>query len=332
MNNDRYSGTILSGTYTPIVFSSSICLSGASQRFPVKAATDFEVFSAASVLSEVYGYVLALPSILETIFKTKELERIKAEYSRFIQQLDKDFDNYCDEHEGYLNDAMNSTDGINRRKAVMKDYLLQELSEQLKRSGLNGKFEEPKIERLDPRDWPINEGYNLNKEKKYNISQQSLAYQDVFVFAMSPIGFFILKPITNRIRIKKMRDAIEELKPVAELNEKQMKADLLMLEQFSIALDNIDKIYQSVLDKIKPIMKDILKALEDKYQGNVNQMPPQQADALYKIKTLLKDLCETTIISRTKDTQSVCDEVCNYSDSLSEKYNDIRETIYHSFC
>ena len=331
MNNDRYSGTILSGTYTPIVFSSSICLSGSAQSFsPARVSEDKDIFLAAEVISVVWEAV-ALPRFFEAIFKTKELDRIAKEYSRFIEQLDKDFDNYCKKHEKYLDDALNSTDGINRRKAVMKDYLLQELSEQLKRSGLNGKFEEPKIERLDPRDWPINEGYNLNKEKKCNILQVSLGYQDVFVLAISPDPF-LLQPITNRIRIKKIRNAIEELTPIAKLNEEQMKADLFKLKQFSFALDNIHKIYQSVLDKIKPIMKDILRTLEDKYHGNVNQMPPQQADALYKIKTLLKDLCETTIIPRTKDTQSICDEVCNYSDSLSEKYNDIRETIYHNFC
>lgn len=328
MNNDRYSGTILSGTYTPIVFSSSICLSGSSQSFsPARVTEDKDIFLAAEVINVVWEAV-ALHRFFEAIFKTKELERIAKEYSRFIEQLDKDFDNYCKKHEKYLDDALNSTDGINRRKAVMKDYLLQELSEQLKRSGLNGKFEEPKIERLDPRDWPINEGFNLNKEKKFNFTQLAATYVPLFVVA----GNIVLQPISNRIKIKKMRNAMEELTPIAKLNEEQMKADLFKLKQFSFALDNIHKIYKSILDDIKPIMKDILRALEDKYQGNVNQMPPQQADALYKIKTLLKDLCETTIIPRTKDTQSICDEVCNYSDSLSEKYNDIRETIYHNFC
>ena len=103
-----------------------------------------------------------------------------------------------------------------------------------------------------------------------------------------------------------------------------MDADLKRIGWFSVALDNIDKIYESILNEFKPIMKSILRILEDKYQGNINLMPPQQADALYKIKTLLKDLCETRIVPKSKDTKSIADEVCNYSNCISGSYEKIR--------
>ena len=73
MNNDRYSGTILSGTYTPIVFSSSICLSGSKQSFsPARVTEDKDIFLAAEVISVIWEAV-ALPRFFEAIFKTKEL-------------------------------------------------------------------------------------------------------------------------------------------------------------------------------------------------------------------------------------------------------------------
>ena len=79
-------------------------------------------------------------------------------------------------------------------------------------------------------------------------------------------------------------------------------------------------------------MKTILKDLEDKYQGDVRRLPKDQADALYTIKTLLKDLAEITIVPRSDDTQDIYADVCQYSNTLSERYNTIRETIYNNFC
>ena len=207
---------------------------------------------------------------------------------------------------------------------MMKDYLLQELCDQLKRSGLNGSFEEPKIERLDPRAWPINEAYHLNVTSNKKFIDASGAYLPLFVEGLGPI--------TNRIRIRKIRNALKQLQPVAELNLEQMLSDLLKLDLFSAALTNIDTIYKEVLDKLRPIMKTILKDLEDKYQGDVRRLPKNQADALYTIKSLFKDLAEITIVPHSDDTQDIYTDVCQYSNTLSERYNRIREAIYNNFC
>ena len=155
----------------------------------------------------------------------------------------------------------------------------------------------------------------------------SVAYLPLF-----GVGGFLLVPITNRIRIRKIRNALKQLQPVAELNLEQMLSDLYKLDLFSAALTNIDTIYKEVLDKLRPIMKTILKDLEDKYQGDVRRLPKDQADALYTIKTLLKDLAEITIVPRSDDTQDIYADVCQYSNTLSERYNTIRETIYNNFC
>ena len=248
-------------------------------------------------------------------------------YQAFVNQTEKDFVFYKDEHEAYLQKSMDAVDGINRRKVVMKDYLLQELSDQLKRSGLNGSFEEPKIERLDPRAWPINEAYHLNVTSNKKFIDASVAYLPLF-----GVGGFLLVPITNRIRIRKIRNALKQLQPVAELNLEQMLSDLWKLDLFSAALTNIDTLYKEVLDKLRPIMKTILKDLEDKYQGDVRRLPKNQADALYTIKSLFKDLAEITIVPHSDDTQDIYTDVCQYSNTLSERYNRIREAIYNNFC
>ena len=363
-NNNPYSGTILENTYTPVVFSSATDNPAAQIEAGSKKAATSAAISAA-VTAAAVTLPLSLPAVLvssivtgtalyfkpqksndivrslqaadilvetaalttfdlwEAIVKKKALKEMSEKYQAFVNQTEKDFVFYKDEHEAYLQKSMDAVDGINRRKVVMKDYLLQELSDQLKRSGLNGSFEEPKIERLDPRAWPINEAYHLNVTSNKKFIDASGAYLPLFVEGLGPI--------TNRIRIRKIRNALKQLQPVAELNLEQMLSDLLKLDLFSAALTNIDTIYKEVLDKLRPIMKTILKDLEDKYQGDVRRLPKNQADALYTIKSLFKDLAEITIVPRSDDNQYIYTDVCQYSNTLSERYNLIRETIYNSF-
>ena len=365
-NNNPYSGTILENTYTPVVFSSATDNPAAQIEAGSKKAATSAAISAA-VTAAAVTLPLSLPAVLvtsiatgsalyfksqkskdivrslqaadtlvetadwlnafdlwEAIVKKKALKEMSEKYQAFVNQTEKDFVFYKDDHEASLQKSIAAVEGINRSKVVMKDYLLQELSDQLKRSGLNGSFEEPKIERLDLRAWPINEAYHLNVTSNKKFIDASGAYLPLFVEGLGPI--------TNRIRIRKIRNALKQLQPVAELNLEQMLSDLLKLDLFSAALTNIDTIYKEVLDKLRPIMKTILKDLEDKYQGDVRRLPKDQADALYTIKTLLKDLAEITIVPRSDDTQDIYADVCQYSNTLSERYNTIRETIYNNFC
>ena len=365
-NNNPYSGTILENTYTPVVFSSATDNPAAQiEAGSKKAATSAAI--TAAVTAAAVALPLSLPAVLvtsiatgsalyfksqkskdivrslqaadtlvetadwlnafdlwEAIVKKKALKEMSEKYQAFVNQTEKDFVFYKDDHEASLQKSIAAVEGINRSKVVMKDYLLQELCNQLKRSGLNGSFEEPKIERLDLRAWPINEAYHLNVTSNKKFIDASGAYLPLFVEGLGPI--------TNRIRIRKIRNALKQLQPVAELNLEQMLSDLLKLDLFSAALTNIDTIYKEVLDKLRPIMKTILKDLEDKYQGDVRRLPKNQADALYTIKSLFKDLAEITIVPHSDDTQDIYTDVCQYSNTLSERYNRIREAIYNNFC
>lgn len=366
--NDKqsYSGTILENTYNPIVFgqlpetpalqvktvakktstltaiSSAVATAdavtlplslsdslvsdiaaGLAVAFIPQKSKEFEgSFQAAEILDEIAA-ILTTFDLWDAIVKKQELKKVSKKYLAFVVQAENDFKSYKVNHEAYLQTSMDAVEQINRSKSVMKDYLLLELYEQLKRSGLNGNFDEPTIDRIDPRTWPINEAYQL----KVKNNELFIYYKLQFV-----VGGFLFVPITNRIKIRKIRNALEQLQPVAKLNSEQMRSDLLRLESFSAALKNIDKIYKNVLDELRPIMKTILRDLEDKYQGDVRCMPKDQAAALRTIKSLFKGLAEKTIVPRSDNNKDIYTDVCQYSDTLSEDYNKIRETIYKNFC
>lgn len=129
------------------------------------------------------------------------------------------------------------------------------------------------------------------------------------------------------MKIRELNNSIEELTPVSAYNKTKMKSEIRQLSLFSEALSNIACIFREIYERIRPIMKELLKKLEYRYSGNVDKMPKSQADALYTFKELFKDLAERKIIPLTTDTQEIHINVCEYSDELSKNYNAIRETI-----
>ena len=278
-------------------------------------------FQATITLEEIYS----VWGILEKIMGVKDLEKMKKKYELFGKQARKDFKRYREQHESYLKDMDDAVTHINMRKGIMKGYLLQELYDQLRRSGLNVTIEEPTLERLDLRKFPINEGYNLSLDKNKDFKDN---YRNLLLIL--PKGFWLFAA-ANWYLVRKIRNKLEQLQIVAKLNYEQMHSDLIKLKLLMDALINIDKIYKEVVERLKPIMKDILKKLEYMYNGDVNRMPKNQADALYTIKTLLKEMAEYSIMPPSNSSQDFYTNVCKSSNNISDRYNQVRDNLYNSF-
>lgn len=205
MNKDKYSGSILEGTYNPIIFNieiSNVLLLESGITYTTESLNEslnngtvrvIEIpeFSTRfdDVLREFYG----IRGIWRRLLKEQELKQLKEQYNSFLSQINKDFQAYTEKHEEYLHDSTNSVMDINKQKILMKDYLLYELSEQLGRCGLNGTFTEPAIEMLDLRNWPIDERYNMIKQGNIqfvNTSEAVLRYMDIINDLIYPAVFF----------------------------------------------------------------------------------------------------------------------------------------------
>lgn len=98
------------------------------------------------------------------------------------------------------------------------------------------------------------------------------------------------------------------------------------------ALNSIAGMYSSILDKYKPIMQMIFRSLETEYDNNINALPERQKNALFTISRLFKELSEIRILPCSKDSDTIHQNVCDYNDSLAEKYNKIGESIANNFC
>lgn len=343
MNKDKYSGSILEGTYNPIIFNTientNVLLLESGNTYTTDSLNESLNYGTVRIL-EIPQFSVRFDDLLRETFgilgflkrplKEQELKQLKERYNSFLFQIKEDFCAYTIKHEEYLQKSSSSVMEINRRKTLMKDYLLNELSEQLERCGLNGTFTEPAIEILDLRNWPIDERYNIIKQNNIqfvNTSKNVLRDIDIIIDLMSP-AVFLFKMISNRKEIRKLNNSIKELTPISIYNKTEMESDINQLCLLSMAFSNIACIFREIYESIRPIMKELLKKLECRYSGNVDKMPKSQADALYTIKELFKELAEKKIIPLTTDKQEIQIDVCEYSDELSIRYNAIRETIF----
>ncbi|MBP9991671.1 MAG: hypothetical protein KBT45_09650, partial [Bacteroidales bacterium] len=238
----------------------------------------------------------------------------------------------------------------NRKKVVMKDYLLEELYKSLQRCGMNGEFHDMATERFDLRNWPINEKYDLiikqnHLKIKKTMNSGDLAFMGGLLAGAGPFGAFGLaiaagqmaNPIVwllvpaialyMRRKLKGINNEIKTLSVIVSANECDMTADLLQLEMMKKAFENISCIYTDVLQTIRPVMKKLLDELEREFGHDVNSLPEDKANALFNISRLLKEMAEKQIVPYNSNQSAIHQNVCEYSNDLSNKYNELKEFI-----
>lgn len=273
---------------------------------------------------------------------SKDYNEAVNQYNNIIDAVNKDFETYKTNHEKILQKAKEQTHTINRKKALMKEYLLKDLYDALKKCGLAGEYYDMNDEDLDLRMWPIKEHYDLvNKRhlsfiKTFGLSDLSSKGSSILgllsnMVIVNPVMPPFMLIVSKRIRSKRLKGEIADLEQQVRLNKEHMLSDLAQLETMSIALNNIAGIYSSVVDKYKPIMQMIFRSLETEYDNNINELPEVQFNALFTISRLFKELSEIRILPCSKDSDTIHRNVCEYSNSLTVKYNQIKESIENNF-
>lgn len=325
-----FSGTVLAESYLPVFISpvdqkeqGAITLSN-GLSIPAKyykPATDDIITPkiSKSFLQLVFQYV---KSLISSFTKEQKLNEIREEFNGFIKKSEKNFACYKESHESALIDMVNDKDTINRQKTLMKDYLLQKLFKKLQEMGIESSFSDFTVEHIDLRDFPINENYNLvRRENLSSINEVKNTLKDIkkLVNSINP-SFYIFLRLHNNKEIKKIENKMKELEKKESYNTVQMNSDMALLREFEFALRNISCIYKDVMDTLMPIMEKLLTDLTFKYNNDLSVMPSDKAEALRKIKDILKDLSEVVIVPQKSKIIKMKEEVVNYSNKLSEQH------------
>lgn len=364
--NNSFAGTVLESAYVPEYFESAdtlikklpdsesiaenllaILLNGTAISIDVLTKDSAPLFCSATIVKELPGF---FERIFSRLFKKNDLVIAIEKYNNLITAIQNDFEKYKQTHETLLNESSTAVETINRKKVVMKDYLLEELYKSLQRCGMNGEFHDMATERFDLRNWPINEKYDLIIDQnhlkiKKTMNSGDLAFIGGLLAGAGPFGAFGLaiaagqmaNPIVwllvpaialyMRRKLKGINNEIKTLSVIVSANECDMTADLLQLEMMKKAFENISCIYTDVLQTIRPVMKKLLDELEREFGNDVNSLPEDKANALFNISRLLKEMAEKQIVPYNSNQSAIHQNVCEYSNDLSNKYNELKEFI-----
>lgn len=279
-----------------------------------------------------------------SISKSTDYKEAVNQYNNIIDAVNVDFKKYKEKHEEILQSANQHTLVINRKKTLMKEYLLKDLYDSLKKCGLAGEYYDMNDEYLDLRMWPINKQYDLVNQRHLSFietfgfsgsSSKKSAILDLF-FDLTVVTTVYVSPlkrlVLRRNNYNKLKKEIADLEQQVKLNKEDMLSDLEKLHTMDRALKNIAGIYSSVLDTYKPIMQKIFLSLEIEYENNVSALPEGKITALFTISRLLKELSEKRILPCTEDPESIHRNICDYSNNLTKKYNQLYESVKHNFC
>lgn len=363
--NNSFAGTVLESAYVPEYFESAdtlikklpdsesiaenlpaILLNGTAISIDVLTKYSAPLFCSATIVKELPGF---FERIFSRLFKKNDLVIAIEKYNNLITAIQKDFEEYKLTHETLLDESSTAVETINRKKVVMKDYLLEELYKSLQRCGMNGEFHDMATERFDLRNWPINEKYDLINQKhltiKKTMNSGDLAFIGGLLAGAGSFGAFglaiaagqmanpivwLLAPaiaLYMRRKLKGINNEIKTLSVIVSANECDMTADLSQLEMMKKAFENISCIYTDVLQTIRPVMKKLLDELERESGNDVNSFPEDKANALFNISRLLKEMAEKQIVPYKGNQSAIHQNVCEYSNDLSNKYNELKETI-----
>ena len=258
-------------------------------------------------------------NFINSILGINQKKKASKAYNNVVQQLNFLFNKYHDEHETLLKKIQKNIDQINRKKPVIKDYILTKLSIKMQELGLDSQVSDYPMEHLDYRLFIPKDEYNL-------INQEKLELQDE---AESLIDYIPQVAIFNVIKTHKLLKKAKELKTKGKYIEQKIQADLKKLELIDIAMDNIANIFHDVANSYIPAMEKILKDIETKYHNCYDNIPDAEISFLFTSSRILKELTERRII---KENFSLNDEknFTIYSNKLSKNYCELKSKFNES--
>lgn len=264
--------------------------------------------------------------ISDFIFLGKKLAKIRKNITEYIKTAKKEYINYVESHEKYICDVQAQIDIINKRKPIMKDYILQKVVNKLCELGIDSQLGDYPMEFIDYRIFKMNEEFSyINKE--FQLIQNDQYAQILEYIPMIPVFPYILTPILVKKKIKQLEEKFSQIQKQSRLVFEKMNSDNQKIKNLSIALNNIANIYTDINSKFIPTIENILNIISVKYYNNIKEIPD---DLLYLLRTttkFLKELAERRIIPKG-NSSDIVDSVIEASNDISVTYENLRNEFY----
>lgn len=335
---DMIAGSVLEGVYNPIKNPAKLY---EKPRNPSREKTKktlkrwdnaIRVGALFVKLWEIFNQNDKIPNRTTSLSEIKELseyaskEDVVKELQMKLQAQDADlktlFNQYKKNHENILKKAKDAVQEINKYKVLMKEYLVTDLHEELKKYGLAGTLGSSTCEDLSIEDWPVKEDYSKVSNKFHIETTKLTKLIDFYCTAFSLPGMVI-----NEYRISKLKNEIDEFDIVLENNIVDMKADNDRFAIYCLALYDISFIYKSIYEECRPKMKKMIIDLNRVYIDSFEQMSEGLRKQLYMMAHLLDELADISIVRRQDTNENYDEDMVQYKEDITRSFRNFQECL-----
>lgn len=288
----------------------SVCI-GAYYNSAVKKPSD--------ILDKTWNF------ISDIVFPGRHLKELKNQAKEYIATARKEYVDYKATHEKLLENVQSQIDIINKRKPLMKEYILKKVAERLSSMGIKSEVADYPMESLDTRKFGLNEEFNeiCNEFKKLqeNSYDKFLENLPAAPFAFGPIVYILVIK-----RIHQLENQIQKIETLTGLVFEKMRSDNHKVDNLYKALKNIAEIFTDITTKFIPAIEKILDIIAIKYHNSLADIPSDVLCLLRTVTKILKNISEKCILPRT-DKDALIDSTISTSNNMSVEYEKLRKTM-----
>lgn len=259
------------------------------------------------------------------IFPGKRLTMLINNGKEYISTAEKEYIAYVRDHEEIMNEIQSQIDIINKRKPLMKEYILKKVAERLTIMGIKSEVADYPMESLDRRKFGLNEEFN-DICKSFKEVQESSYTKFLEILPCGPLGLGILGNVLVQYRIRQIENQIKNIKNQTGLVFEKMRSDNIKIGDLYMALKNIAEIFTDITTRFIPAIEKILDVIKIKYHDSLSEIPYEVLCLLRTITQILKCISEKCIIPKAERDELI-DSTISTSNNMSVEYEKLRQTM-----
>lgn len=265
----------------------------------------------------------------DILFPGRNLAKICKEAQIYIQTASEEYEEYEVLHEQILDDIQSQIDIINKKKPIMKDYILEKVCKKLQLLGIKSDLSDYPEEHIDFRIFKLNQEFESLKNEFDKLKKQTFPFfYQIFAREMliwGPLGL-PLSYLISRKKANEIKNRLSNLKKSTELAFEKMRSDNQKIANLSLALKNIANIYTDVNNRLIPTVEAILDDISVKYGNDYSKIPMDILILLRTTTKILKELAEKRIIPKSS-LENIANSVITASNNLSVEYENIKQAF-----
>lgn len=286
-----------------------------------------------TILSSISPLGIIAPSfsllkLIDTITGKKELKEARQSLLNMHKKLNKVYISYIDKKDEIVQNITNDIYQINKVKYIFKEGVLLAVSKKLEEMGVDNTIGSHQIEEINENILHLDSGleeiiFRMNRLEQAMEHSDSLFAQVLDALLFNPIvAIYKNHKLANEIKNK-----VTEYEKEARLECKKIESDLVRIKIFEEALTNVMNIFNDIAENLIPLIINILKEIETKFQNNYEKIPPEILMALHVSCNILKGMSEKNILGNKRSQEATQKDVIKYSNELSQEYNKVKEEI-----